>query len=171
MRVRDVMRADPVTVSPATTVADARRQAEEAGVRHLVVVDGSRVIGVVEEDGLWIAAEDVLRTAAGLQGSLTARDERAVRQAMHPATPLLSPQESLETAARVMLLKHRTGLPVIDGTRLAGILTVDECRRAVGAPVAGIAEDPDAVAAGAPEAAHAADPEQKAGSDPDADVA
>lgn len=141
------MRGDPVTVGPATTVADARRRAEQASVRHVVVVDGSRVLGILEEDGLWIAAEDVLRTAAGLQGSLTARDERAVRQAMHPASPVLSPNESLETAARVMLLKHRTALAVMEGMRLAGLLTVDECRRAVGAPVVGVHDDSQAAVA------------------------
>ena len=169
MRVRDVMRADPVTVGPATTVAEARRLAEQASVRHVVVVDGSRVLGVVEEDGLWIAAEDVLRTAAGLQGSLTARDDRAVRQAMHPATPVLTPHESLQTAARVMLLKHRTGLPVMEGMRLAGLLTVDECRRAVGAPVVGVADE----ASGSDEPLPASEPASDAdtGTDPDADVA
>lgn len=141
------MRGDPVTVGPATTVADARRRAEQTSVRHVVVVDGSRVLGILEEDGLWIAAEDVLRTAAGLQGSLTARDERAVRQAMHSASPVLSPNESLETAARVMLLKHRTALPVMEGMRLAGLLTVDECRRAVGAPVVGVQDESQAAVA------------------------
>lgn len=135
MRVRDVMRATPTTVEPETSVAQARGLAESEGVRHLVVATGNRVVGVIEEDGLWLAAEDVLRTAAGMQGSLTAREDRPVRSAMRPPTPVLSPSESLSTAARVMLLKRRTALPVLDAGRLEGILTVDECRAAVGAPL------------------------------------
>lgn len=135
MRVHEAMRAEPVCVDPSVTIADARRLAEEQGVRHLVVTAGQRVLGVVEEDGLWLSAEDVLRTAAGLQGSLTARETRAVRSAMHPADPAVSANESLVTAARVMLLKGRTAVPVLDEGRLVGVLTVDECRKAVGAPV------------------------------------
>ena len=171
------MRDDPVTVQVGATVAEARQRAEQASVRHVVVIDKERVVGVVEEDGLWIAAEDVLRTTAGLQASLTARDDRSVRQAMHPATPVLSPHESLEAAARVMLLKHRTGLPVMEGMRLAGILTVDECRRAVGAPVVGVRDEPDS-AVGSDDglsddglAQPSIDPNGDTGSDPDADVA
>lgn len=135
MRVHEVMRQHPATVEPTTTIADARRLAEAEGVRHLVVTEGKRVCGVIEEDGLWLAAEDVLRTAAGLQGSLTARETRPVRTAMHPADPVLSPHESLATAAKVMLVKGRTAIPVVDGGHLMGILTVDECRKAVGAPL------------------------------------
>lgn len=135
MRVHEAMRPDPVTVAPDMTVAEARAVAEAAGFRHLVVVDGRRILGVVEEDGLWLSAEDVLRTAAGLQGSLTAKDSRSVRAAMHPAPPFVVPGEELATAAKVMLLKHRTAVPVLDGGLLVGILTVDECRKAVGAPV------------------------------------
>lgn len=135
MRVHEAMRTDPTIVEPTMTVADARCLAEAEGVRHLVVAVGPRVMGVVEEDGLWLSAEDVLRTAAGLQGSLTARDSRAVRLTMHPADPAVSSHESLTTAAKVMLLKHRTAVPVIDSGRLVGLLTVDECRRAVGAPL------------------------------------
>lgn len=147
MRVREVMRTNPATVEPSTTVVDARLVAESEGVRHLVVAAGPRVLGVLEEDGLWLSAEDVLRTAAGLQGSLTAREERGVRLAMHPAEPSVSPNESLTTAAKVMLVKHRTAVPVIDGGRLVGLLTVDECRRAVGAPVMAVPAQAD----GAPE--------------------
>jgi CBS domain-containing protein len=135
MRVHEAMRTTPVTVEPDMTVAEARALAESQGVRHLVVTVGRRVLGVVEEDGLWLSAEDVLRTTAGLQGSLTARETRSVRSAMHPANPVVSPNESLATAARVMLLKRRTAVPVLDSGKLVGVLTVDECRKAVGAPL------------------------------------
>lgn len=144
MRVHEAMRHDPVTVGPETTVADARALAEAAGVRHLVVVDGRRILGVVEEDGLWLSAEDVLRTAAGLQGSLTAKDLGPVRAAMHPAVPFVAPGEALTTAARVMLLKQRTAVPVVEGGLLVGVLTVDECRKAIGAPLVALpANQPD----------------------------
>lgn len=124
-------------MGPDRTFLAARALAESQGARHLVVVEGQRILGVVEEDGLWLAPEDILRTAAGLQRSLTARDSRAVRSAMRPAV-CVSPNESLEIAARVMLLKHRTAVPVVADGRLIGVLTVDDCRQAVGAPLAAV---------------------------------
>lgn len=135
MRVREVMRDDPVAVPPTATVAEARAAAETAGSRHALVLQGNTVIGVLEEERLWLSAEDVLRTAAGLQGSLTARDEEPVRRTMRPAVPAVSSAETLETAARLMLLKDRVAVPVVDNGRLVGILSVDECRQALGAPL------------------------------------
>ena len=145
MRVREVMTSEVVTVPPNTTVAEARRATEAAGARHALVVQGASVLGVLEEERLWLSAEDVLRTAAGLQGSLTARDEEPVRRAMRPALPAVSSGETLETAARLMLLKGRVAVPVIDSGHLVGLLSVDECRRALGAPVQAVPEQVDAV--------------------------
>ena len=144
-----------VVVSPDAPVARARRAAEEAGVRQVAVRDPRRLLGVVEEDGLWVAAEDVLRTAAGLQGSLSAREDWTVRQVMRPPTPVVSPSESLQTAARLMLLKHRSALPVLREGELVGLLAVDDIRRAVGAPV--VVADASTADAGQPPAPEADD--------------
>jgi CBS domain-containing protein len=45
--VKEVMTPDPDTVSPDTTVIDALRLMQDGGYRHLPVVDGRRVVGVV----------------------------------------------------------------------------------------------------------------------------
>ena len=43
----DVMTPDLVAVSPGTTIIDGARRMLDAGVRHLIVVDGDDVVGVV----------------------------------------------------------------------------------------------------------------------------
>ena len=45
--VREVMTPDPDTVSSDTTAIDALRLMQDGGYRHLPVVDGGRVLGVV----------------------------------------------------------------------------------------------------------------------------
>ena len=46
-RVREWMTADPITAAPETSVDDAAQTMIENGFRHLPVVDGDTVIGVV----------------------------------------------------------------------------------------------------------------------------
>jgi CBS domain-containing protein len=46
-RVREWMTADPVTASPSTTTDEAARTMLENGFRHLPVVEGDSVVGVV----------------------------------------------------------------------------------------------------------------------------
>jgi CBS domain-containing protein len=46
-RVREWMTADPITASPTTTTDEAARTMLENGFRHLPVVDGEDVVGVV----------------------------------------------------------------------------------------------------------------------------
>jgi CBS domain-containing protein len=46
-RVREWMTADPITASPTMTTDEAARTMLENGFRHLPVVDGDNVVGVV----------------------------------------------------------------------------------------------------------------------------
>jgi CBS domain-containing protein len=46
-KLRDVMTADPETIGAEEPVEDAVRRMDAGGFRHLVVVDGGRVLGVV----------------------------------------------------------------------------------------------------------------------------
>lgn len=45
--VKEVMTPEPDTVSPDTTAIDALRLMQDGGYRHLPVVDGGRVLGLV----------------------------------------------------------------------------------------------------------------------------
>ena len=47
--VADVMTADPDTVSPRQLAVDALRLMREGGYRHLPVLDGGRVVGVLSQ--------------------------------------------------------------------------------------------------------------------------
>ena len=49
MRVRDVMTATPITVDPETPMLEARQRMVEHRIRHLVVVEDARVVGIVTD--------------------------------------------------------------------------------------------------------------------------
>ena len=45
--VGEIMRADPLTVGPQTDVLDCMRLCTDSRVRHLPVVDGGKLIGII----------------------------------------------------------------------------------------------------------------------------
>jgi len=45
--VADIMRADPLTVGPQTDVLDCMRLCTDSRVRHLPVLEGGKVVGVI----------------------------------------------------------------------------------------------------------------------------
>lgn len=110
MRNRPVSRfmtAPPVVASPATTADAARALLAEGSLRHLPVVDGDRLVGIV-------SAAD-LRNAA-------AAEPLAQLMVADPAT--LSPDDSLQDAARRLATGGYHALPVIDaGGQVVGIVT------------------------------------------------
>src|SRR5512145_3063686 len=49
MRVRELMTATPITVAPESTVVDARHLMATRRFRHLLVVEGERLLGIVTD--------------------------------------------------------------------------------------------------------------------------
>ncbi|MBK8255076.1 MAG: CBS domain-containing protein [Polyangiaceae bacterium] len=49
LHIRDHMTKSPITVDRRTTLAEALKIMEERGFRHLPVVDGSKLVGLVSE--------------------------------------------------------------------------------------------------------------------------
>lgn len=67
-RVADVMTADPDTLTPNQHPAEALRMMVERGYRHLPVVDGERVVGMVSVRDLYAFVQ------AELENDLRERD-------------------------------------------------------------------------------------------------
>lgn len=129
MTVRDLMTPDPEWASPDETVLDARDRFRHGGFRHLPIVEGGRLLGVVSD-------RDVLR-AAGPSLGRTEFDEdvgpgvdRTLREVMSRYLVSADPTMSLEEAADTMLRADVSALPVLDEGRLVGILTTADVLRA-----------------------------------------
>jgi acetoin utilization protein AcuB len=129
MRVRDWMSPDPVTVSPSTTVAEARGLLRYYGIRHLPVVDRGRVVGMVSDRDVRIddSALELIRAATGDPGEVFG-ERRDVSLVMSSPVHVIGPDEAVEAAARALLSWRISALPVIDAAgALVGLITTTDC--------------------------------------------
>jgi acetoin utilization protein AcuB len=122
MLVKNRMTRDPVAVSPDHTLAFALKLAREQRVRHLPVVAGGELVGIVSDRDMRLAtpspytADDVDR--------LEFLERTPVAEVMTREVVSVGAADTVEDAARA-LVRHRIGaLPVVDAhNRLLGILT------------------------------------------------
>ncbi len=115
MLVREVMHVEPVIVAPETSLESAYAVMIERHIRHLPVVAGGRVVGVVTDRDLRLATS---RLAAEPFAPGT-----AVEAVMSYPVQTAHPLDPIESAARVMRELKIGCLPVLDGPALAGIVT------------------------------------------------
>jgi acetoin utilization protein AcuB len=107
------MTARPVTVEPGARVEEARRLLEQHRIRHLPVVEGQRLVGIVTDRDLRMAA-GLPQTAAPM----------VVADVMTPSVITVGPETTIEHAAMLMADNKIGGLPVVnDDDELVGIVT------------------------------------------------
>src|SRR5450759_5856480 len=115
MLIRDIMRSPAVAIFADTTLQDAYRTMREQGIRHLPVVEGEKLVGVVTDRDLRLAT-------SALAPSPFSPDSRV--SAVMSAAPLTADaSDPVEDAARTMRERKIGCLPVVDDGRLIGIVT------------------------------------------------
>ncbi len=119
MLVADAMTEGPVTVSPRATVAAAMSAMRRGRFRHLPVVAGTELVGVVSERDLetW--------PGAGVEVAESLAD-RPVAEVMTSQPVTVWPDEPVEVAARLLVDNAIGCLPVVAEEGLVGILTVSD---------------------------------------------
>jgi acetoin utilization protein AcuB len=128
MLVQDVMQTKLFTVTPETTLPEALRLTAQRGVRHLLVVDGERLVGILSD-------RDLKRAMASSATSLEVHElnyllERLqVREFMTGAVITIGPMSPIEDAARLMILEKIGALPITDGERVVGLVTETDVLR------------------------------------------
>jgi CBS domain-containing protein len=130
MKVCDLMTAKPITVDPEMPMLDARRRMADARIRHLVVTEGSRVVGIVTDRDIRLNLPSPATTLSVWEiNALLAK--LTVGEVMSRAVIVVDSDRPAAEAARLMI-DHKIGaLPVVDGGRLAGIVTESDFVRAV----------------------------------------
>lgn len=128
MLVRSRMTTRVHTASPHTTLAEALGIARTHRIRHLPVMDGDLLVGLVTDRDLRLAMPPLW--AAEREAMLAALNVRRVGEVMVRAIITTTPDTPLEDAAR-QFYTHRIGcLPVMEDGRLVGILTETDVLRA-----------------------------------------
>ena len=115
MLVRDIMRSPVVAVPPDTTLEAAYRTMREKAFRHLPVVEGSRLVGVITDRDLRLATSALAPVPFPADSSVSAVMSR------DPLTA--NAEDAVEDAARVMRERKIGCLPVVDDGRVVGIIT------------------------------------------------
>ena len=102
------------SISPDATVFDAIQLMDDKNVGALPVADKSRLIGIISE-------RDYTRKVI-LKG-LSSKDT-PVRDIMTREVVTASPSDSIEDCMRVMTEKRVRHLPVLEGTKIIGIVSI-----------------------------------------------
>ena len=122
MLVRDRMTPNPVVVTPDTTFPTAFRTMRDNGIRHLPVMDGDKLTGVVARTDLLHASPSVATTLSVFEINYLLANLH-VREVMSSPPVTVSEDAPLEEAARVMVDRKIGCLPVMRDGRLVGLLT------------------------------------------------
>lgn len=131
MLVRDWMTRRPVTVRPCTSLMEARRLLRRHQVRHLPVVEAGRLVGLVSSRDLGGPDDELARALSGLRSDLLSGRYRTVGGLMTRVPVVTSPGESVAQAASTMVALRIGALPVLEDLELVGILSLDDCVRAL----------------------------------------
>ena len=132
MIARDLMTANPATVTPRTTIAEAWDLMRELDVRHLPVVDGDALVGMLSDRDL--GSLDLARLL-NEDGADALRRRLALPVVQIMSADVIAAEPDTEMSEIItMLLEHRVGaLPVVlGGTReVVGIVSYVDVLRVV----------------------------------------
>lgn len=122
MLVKDVMQAHPVTATLETRLPQLVRLLQRRGFRHLPVLDGGKLVGIISDRDL---KQSMVSAASMTEGRERDRllDELTAGQIMARAVVTIGPTIGVDEAARLMATRKISALPVTEGDRLVGIVT------------------------------------------------
>jgi CBS domain-containing protein len=104
------------SVSPEATVFEAIEMMDQKNVGALLVMEGQKLVGMVSE-------RDYTRKVI-LRGKRSR--ETKVAEIMSTDLKLVHPQEAVETCMRLMTDKRIRHLPVVDGDKVIGIVSIGD---------------------------------------------
>jgi CBS domain-containing protein len=120
IRLRDIMSTRVVSIGPKEAASEAWTRMRRRRIRHLVVMEGGRLVGVLSERDL------------GGRAGADIRRGRRVQDLMTPHVESAAPETTVHDAADLLRKRLIGSLPVLDGDRLVGIVTATDVFDALG---------------------------------------
>jgi acetoin utilization protein AcuB len=129
MIVSELMTAPPIAARPDTPMLEARQIMVDKRIRHLLVTEGSKLLGIVTDRDIRLNLPSPATSLSVWEiNYLLAR--MTVDSVMTRAVVTVDPRRDVRSAAQLML-DHKIGaLPVVDGGTLIGIITETDLVRA-----------------------------------------
>lgn len=121
-QLSEIMNRTLITVDRRVSLRRAQRILDQYKIRHLLVMDGKRLVGIVTD-------RDLRKAAPSSKSPLTTSereefmDELKVMEVMSRKLITASPTTTVREAAKVMVGEKIGCLPVVDGNALVGIVT------------------------------------------------
>jgi acetoin utilization protein AcuB len=124
-----MMQKNVVTATPDMSLAQVQHLMREQHIRHMPVISGKQLVGIVTDRDI--------REAAPSPATTLSRGEIAYQMATTPVKTCMTeevvtiaPDADMVQAAR-LFLEHKFGcLPVIESGALVGVVTEIDCLRA-----------------------------------------
>lgn len=123
MQVVERMKTKLVVASPTDSVAAAWRLLRQHQIRHLPIVEEGKLVGIVTDRDIRLVFPSALTSGRREQDPHDALEKVAVREIMTGQVVTVAPEASIANVARLLLERRIGGLPVVQGSRLVGIIT------------------------------------------------
>lgn len=131
MTAQEVMTSEPFTLSPTDTVGRALEMLRELDIRHILVTDEGRLVGMLSDRDLRSYALPPLATFEHPEEAAE-RTETALGSLMSADTMTIGPDDDVSEVVDIML-DHKVGaVPVVDAgsDELLGIVSYIDVLRA-----------------------------------------
>jgi acetoin utilization protein AcuB len=132
MKVSELMTRKLITVSPDESVEKAVQLFRERSIRHLLVLENDRLVGIVSDRDLMHAMEPVQakkKRLLNVGGLFFLLEPLEVREIMSRDVKTIAPDLSVQDAAAYMVASRFGALPVVDNDTLVGIITETDLLR------------------------------------------
>src|SRR5262245_20350344 len=121
MLVQDIMQRQVVAVTPETPLAGIVGSLHRRGIRHVPVTAGERLVGIISDRDLKSAIASVATGAN--TAPLSHLDRLTAADIMARSVVTIAPMFAVEEAARLMVTRKISALPVTENGHLVGIVT------------------------------------------------
>jgi acetoin utilization protein AcuB len=129
MRVGSMMQTQVLTTTPAISLAEVQRLMRDNNIRHLPVVSGKRLVGIITDRDIREAAPSPATTLT--RGEIAYRMETTlVKTCMTTDVVWIGPDMEMVWAVRLLVQRNIGCLPVVDHGTLVGVVTDMDCVRA-----------------------------------------
>ena len=114
--IRDVMTTHPITLPATSLVVDAARAMRDADIGDVIVIEDGRICGIVTDRDITVRGVAEGRDIARLK----------LADVCSRVLTTVSPTDSVDDAVRLMREKAIRRLPVIEGGKPVGIVSLGD---------------------------------------------
>jgi acetoin utilization protein AcuB len=116
LAMRQVMTRTPYTIGSEQSLAKAHAMMREHGLRHLPVLRGGKLVGVLSQRDLYF-----VESIAGVDDTVD-----TVADAMTPEVYTVGPEEKVSDVVRTMAVHRYGSAVVVDRAQVVGIFTATD---------------------------------------------